>query len=508
MNKCWTDIVKTGKIRVFLTWAAVIVLILSLLPVSALAGVDRASADDWSFGTLTHLAWMDSHSVFQVLRAAFASVKKYYYAWQGTWFSVFLFSLQPEVFSHEAYCIVPYLTTGVLIAGVSCFLYNLLVRLLHVSRRDFLLLDAVLLLTMIQFVPYKTSAIFWYNGAVHYTVPFALALAACGSFLHCVADFRKRDVVFSTVFMTLLGGTNYLAAILGLTLFFLFGVLFYKRERRVLWMLVPLSLETVGLLISALAPGNALRGGDDYQITAGRMIQAVFDSFAQGAAGMLHTVVSHPTAMAAMIVTAVLLWDILRGTVPDSGISFPCPGLVILDFWCVYCAMYWPIVFVGGSVDDGSVSVGVPNTFFWVFILALFSSLLYGMGWLVKKKKAGGEGLLIPLYAAGFGAAFLLLFVCRLDLKNSTDYACYYYIRTGRAAVYKEQMDEFTELVTREDVEDVVVPFIVGEQEPLVHLPLTLDKDDFINQKMAAFFGKKSMVAIPRDEWDRQHEIR
>ena len=461
MNKCWTDIVKTGKIRVFLTWAAVIVLILSLLPVFALAGVDRASADDWSFGTLTHLAWMDTHSVFQVLRAAFASVKKYYYAWHGTWFSVFLFSLQPEVFSHEAYCIVPYLTTGVLIAGVSCFLYNLLVRLLHVSRRDFLLLDAVLLLTMIQFVPYKTSAIFWYNGAVHYTVPFALALAACGSFLHCVADFRKRDVVFSTVFMTLLGGTNYLAAILGLTLFFLFGVLFYKRERRVLWMLVPLSLETAGLLISALAPGNALRGGDDYQITAGRMIQAVFDSFAQGAAGMLHTVVSHPTAMAAMIVTAVLLWDILRGTVPDSGISFPCPGLVILYFWCVYCAMYWPIVFVGGSVDDGSVSVGVPNTFFWVFILALFSSLLYGMGWLVKKKKAGGEGLLIPLYAAGFGAAFLLLFVCRLDLKNSTDYACYYYIRTGRAAVYKEQMDEFTELVTREDVEDVVVPFIM-----------------------------------------------
>ena len=62
--------------------------------------------------------------------------------------------------------------------------------------------------------------------------------------------------------------------------------------------------------------------------------------------------------------------------------------------------------------------------------------------------------------------------------------------------------------MTREDVEDVVVPFIVGEQEPLVHLPLTLDKDDFINQKMAAFFGKKSMVAIPRDEWDRQHEIR
>lgn len=502
------DRIKHGNGRMFFAWAALVVLALSLLPILALAGVDRASADDWSYGLLTHLAWVDTHSLFRVLQAAFASVEEYYFSWQGTWFSVFLFSLQPEVFSHKAYWIVPCLMTAVLMAGVSGFLYNLLVRFLHIAKRDFLLLDAVLLLTLIQFVPYQTSAIFWYNGAAHYTVPFALAMAACSRFICYVVDSKKRDVIMATVWMTLLGGTNYLAAILGLTLFFLFLVLFYQKNRRVLWMLIPVVLEVIGLLISALAPGNAVRGGADYRITFGKMMATVLESFRQGAAGLWHSFGEYPVAMAAMLVTAVFLWDILREAVPKSGLHFSCPGLVILYFFCIYCAMYWPVLFVSDSISGGAASDGVPNTIFWVLICMLFASLLYGIGWLTEKTNGAEKGLRLSVYAAGFAAAFLILAVCRLDLKNSTDYVCYYYIRTGRAAVYKEQMDELTQLLTQDGVEDVVVPFIVGEQEPLVHLPITLDKEEWSNQKMAAFFRKKSLVAVPRDEWEQQGEIR
>ena len=133
--------------------------------------------------------------------------------------------------------------TGLVIGGVSDFLYCLLVRLLHMSRRDFLLLDAILLLVLIQFVPHQTSAIFWYNGAAHYTVPFALAMFACARFVRYVLDFRKRDLVLASLWMTLLGGTNYLTAIFGLGLFALFVALFFRRDRRVLMMLIPAGLE-------------------------------------------------------------------------------------------------------------------------------------------------------------------------------------------------------------------------------------------------------------------------
>lgn len=503
MKRVWMDAIKMWNIRTPLTWAAVIVFVISLLPVFALAGVDRASGDDWSFGLLTHLAWVDTHSVWQVLRAAFTSVKKYFYSWQGTWFSVFLFTLQPEVFSHDAYWIVPYLMTGLLIGGVSDFLYCLLVRVLQLSKRDFLLIDAILLLVLIQFVPYQTSSIFWYNGAAHYTVPFALAMAACAQFLRYVTDHRKQDIVLASLWMTLLGGTNYLTAIFGLGLFLLFTVLFFRRDHKVLCMLVPVVLEMAGLLISALAPGNAVRGGSQYHVTAIGMIQAVGKALVQGMQGMWETFRDYPVAVAAMLVMAILLWDMLCEAVPGR-LHFPCPALVILYLWGLYCAVYWPVVFVGGSMEDGSVSAGVPNTIFWVFIFALSGSLLYGLGWLCEKRGEGSVRLRLPVYAAGFAAAMVIVLVCRMDLKNSTDYVCCYYIRTGRAAVYKEQMDELTGILTDESVEDAVVPFIVGEQEPLVHMPITLDRDEWTNQKMALFFRKKSLVAIPRDEWEAE----
>lgn len=507
MKRSRMDRVKLQNIRTPLTWAAVLVFVLSLFPILALAGVDRASADDWSFGLLTHLAWVDTHSVLRVLQAAFASVKKYYFSWQGTWFSVFLFSLQPEVFSHDAYWIVPVLMTGLLIGGVSDFLYCLLARFLHISRQDFLLIDAILLLVLIQFVPYQTSAIFWYNGAAHYTVPFALVMFACACFVRYALDFRKRDLALASLWMTLLGGTNYLTAIFGLGLFALFVVLFFCRGRRVLLMLIPMGLEMAGLLVSALAPGNAVRGGSTYRITVAGMLRALGEALAQGMQGAWESFREYPVAMAAMLVLAVFLWDILREKVSELHLHFPCPGLVILYLWGLYCAVYWPVLFVGGSVSDGSVSVGVPNTIFWTFLLALFGSILYGLGWICEKS-GGTEKWRLPVYAAGFFVAFLILCICRIDLKNSTDYVCYYYIRTGRAAVYKEQMDELTAILTDESVEDAVVPFIVGEQEPLVHLPVTLDKEEWSNQKMAQFFGKKSLVAIPRDEWEAQREIR
>lgn len=508
MRKVWMDAIKMWNIRTPLTWAAVIVFVVSLLPVFALAGVDRASGDDWSFGLLTHLAWVDTHSVWQVLKAAFASVRKYFYSWQGTWFSVFLFSLQPEVFSHDAYWIVPYLMTGLLIGGVSDFLYCLMVRFLQLPKRDFLLIDAILLLVLIQFVPYQTSSVFWYNGAAHYTVPFAIAMFACARFLRYMMDFRKRDIVLASLWMTLLGGTNYLTAIFGLGLFLLFTVLLFRKDHRALFMLIPMVLEMVGLLISALAPGNAVRGGSKYHVTAMGMIQAVGKALVRGMQGVWETFRDYPVAMAVMLVMAVLLWDMLREAASRRRQHFPCPVLVILYLWGLYCAVYWPVVFVGGSVEDGSVSAGVPNTIFWVFIFALFGSLLYGLGWVCEKRGQESVRLRLPVYAAGFAAALLIVIVCRMDLKNSTDYVCYYYIRTGRAAVYKEQMDELTGILTDESVEDAVVPFIVGEQEPLVHLPITLDKSEWTNQKMALFFRKKSLVAIPRDEWEAQREIR
>ena len=53
---------KNNADRKYLTYLAGVVFLLSLLPILYLAGIDRASGDDWGYGLLTHRAWMETHS--------------------------------------------------------------------------------------------------------------------------------------------------------------------------------------------------------------------------------------------------------------------------------------------------------------------------------------------------------------------------------------------------------------------------------------------------------------
>lgn len=485
--------------RKYFTYIAVVVFLLSLVPILYLAGTDRASGDDWGYGLLTHRAWLESHSPFRVLQAALQTVKNYYTSWQGTWFSVFLFTLQPEAFSFRMYWIVPLIMLGFLVGSVSWFLYQMLVRLCHVSVRDFLLLDSILLFLLVQFVPRKKSAIFWYNGTAHYTVPFALSLFAIGCFICFVQTGRKRYLFWAALWMTLLGGTNYLAAILGFLGFLFLGVFFYRRNRNVLWMGIPLILETVGLLVSALAPGNALRGGETYEITAGRILRAIPESFRQGTVGLMGTAKEHPVTLAALLILAVLLWDILRDRLSEGTFRFPLPGIVIFYFFGTYCAMYWPGIFAGVEVSGG-----VPNTIYWVFVLMAFCSMLYGLGWFsCRYGRLGNRDNSLPVYVAGFLAALVIVVLGRSNFKDSTDYMCLEYIMTGQAADYKEQMQQFTQLLTDDATDEVILPSINDWQGPLMHMPVTENPDAWTNQTVKEFFRKKSVVAIPRAEWEK-----
>lgn len=316
--------------------------------------------------------------------------------------------------------------------------------------------------------------------------------------------------------MTLLGGTNYLAAVFGCLGFIFLGVFFYIKPKKidsgssskesnqggkVLWMGIPLVLEMIGLLISALAPGNARRGGETYEITLGRMLGAVIESFRQGIMGVIEMGKDHPLTLAAMIVLAVILWDILREKAGQEGFGFPLPGLVIFYFFGTYCAMYWPGIFAGVEVSGG-----VPNTIYWVFVLMLFCSILYGLGWLAVRFAGRDKqnNNIRYLYMAGIVAAFVLLVLGRSSIKESTDYMCLEYILTGQARDYQAQMEQFTQLLTDDSADEVILPSINDWQGPLMHMPVTENPDAWTNQTVKEFFGKKRVVSIPRQEWEER----
>ena len=184
--------------------ACVLAFLAGLVPVLYLTGYVHATGDDFGYGTLTHAAWLDTHSLPAVFRAACETVKNYYTGWQGTWFSVFLFTLQPEVFSPDAYWIVPLLMLGLTVAGVSVAGYYFLVRKAGFGLSGFIGLDALVLFVLIQFIPSTKSAIFWYNGTAHYVIPFFLALVAVSASGMFMDTGKWRFFAVSVLCMTFL----------------------------------------------------------------------------------------------------------------------------------------------------------------------------------------------------------------------------------------------------------------------------------------------------------------
>ena len=492
------------KYRKYMAVLALVILAVSLIPVFAVAGADRAAGDDWAFGKLTHWAWIETHSCWNVFLAACEHVKNIYFSWQGTWFSVFLFTFQPEVFSHNAYWIVPYIMVFLLVTSLSFVLYQLLVRTMHMSVWDYLLMDAILLSVCIHFVPNKSPAIFWYNGAVHYTVALALALFSIGYALRYGQTLRKRNLAGCSIAMALLGGMNYLAAFFALLLVILIIISFYKKTKKIVWLTLPAALEMIGLLISALAPGNAVRGGEGYAVTIGGMLWAIGESFRQGCLGIVQYVKEYPIVMAAMLVTAIILWDILQELVEKEKLHFPLPGVMIFYFFGTYCAVYWPAAFVG---DLSDVSDGVPNTYYWAFVLMLFCSMVYGLGWLAEKRemryREGKQNRAYILYLAGLAVALLIVAVNYRNVKESTFYMSYHLIKTGQAQDYKERMAEVTELLLDEQEKDVTLPGIFEDETPLMNMPITTDENEWTNRIVSAFFRKDSVIALPREIYEK-----
>lgn len=97
------------------------VYICSLIPILCISIYNYPQADDWGYSYLTHWAWIDTHSLFQVLKAAAAAVVEAYNHWQGTFSSIFLMSLQPGIFGEQFYVFVPFIMLGLLSFSVIFF---------------------------------------------------------------------------------------------------------------------------------------------------------------------------------------------------------------------------------------------------------------------------------------------------------------------------------------------------------------------------------------------------
>ena len=472
--------------------------IITLLPIFYLSFINRASGDDYGYGVYTRAAWMTTHSLVEVVKAAWQRVVESYYLWQGTWFDIFLFSLQPEVFSDKAYFIVAFLMLF-LWCGTTILLFKeIFVKRLNLDKWSYRLVTIIFLLISIQYIPSTKSSIFWYNGCAHYLIPFAMCQFLTYLLLKYVREYKVGQWIRIFLMMALLGGANYQAALFGVIITIYVGLADYlhSKSKKIFWLLIPLMAELIGLIISFKAPGNKIRGGEDFCVSVGLAIETILGSFVAGIEDIGMYFQKKPVIFIGFAVIFLVLLENAKRRERKENI--PWNLLVILAIYCLYSAMQAPEIYAGVEV-----SAGVHNMNYQCFLLMMMT-ILYVLAELIGKvvKNTTAEKTHRVIVIPGLILCFCLLIICKSNIKDSTTWKCLDYIVSGQAADYKEQMDIQTRLMTDENVTDVIVPYINDVQGPLMHMPVISDTEAWTNWVTSQFYGKNSVVAVERPVWE------
>lgn len=481
----------------------IIIFVTSMIPVLYLSGYVHASGDDYGYGALAHSVWLETHSIWRTLGAAVQNAVDCWYSWQGTWFTLFLFALQPEVFSPDAYWIVPWMMTGINIGATSLLMHYLLVKKCGFRRSTFCILNFGILFAMIQFFPRSKSGIFWYNGTAHYIVPYALAMTAVWCFCRFIESRKWRYWIGAVLCMSALGGCSYLAALLAPVILIYLLLVFGRKRKYAFWLLIPLAMEGIGLVISMLSPGNSARGGEEFGFSIEKIMVTVAESFHSGFLTIGEYFAEKPAVIVILLVLALVIWEgyMQMDTIP----VFPMPLLFFCSMFCLYCAMFAPGIYAGVEVSGG-----VPNTIFQIFLLTTLACLVYGLGWSAGKlkmqkgdlwlKNAGLTGLRFRLMVAFpvIICGCIFVFLNKGTLKETTFYNCVNYIASGQADDYKAQMDERLAILLDDTKKDIELPMMNQDQGPLMHMEIMPDPGAWTNQVMKKFYQKDRIVRVDR----------
>lgn len=493
-----------------LIWA--LILILSLIPVFMIAPYDFASGDDYNYGAGAHLAFKATGSVISALKAAALTTVDTYKHWQGTWFDCFVFCLHPEVFSARGYVLVPFIFVILQIICFTAFAHHFLKKRWELGGRYFLEVALIFLTFSFQLVPSQKSGIFWWVGCVHYVMPMCMALIGILFGDRFLTDRKIGDLIVLSIFAALMGGATYPAALLLPEVVFILWlekfVIAKDRNKKDFLLLIPLVLEGIGLYLSFVAPGNAVRSASDIsqgaQPTEG-VVATILASITFSVKDAYESfIVDKAFVLIAVLIIAVISAGALKAAKATykTGFEkrFSHPLLFTVTAFLVNASMYAPRLYAGGVVSSGYY-----NFDFWVFFICLLAVVIYVMGFCISHLDTADKGRTvvgdIVLYGALALAMLLIAYVGRHGIKEYTDYVCLDYYRSGQAEDYREQMLLQIRLMEEEGVDDVILPEINNYQGPLMHMPVVSDPKNVDNCMTASFYGKNSCRSMPRPDW-------
>ncbi|MCI9127524.1 MAG: hypothetical protein HFG28_10060 [Eubacterium sp.] len=484
----WFDTKKISAI-------AVLVFLVSMLPVWYLSFYARPAGDDFGYAAGSHQAWIRTHSLVEVFRAGIETTKHMCKAWNGDWFTVFMFTWMPEVFVPYSFWIVPILMTLAVTGTTIFFFQELLVERIGFKWYESLMIAAFILIAFYQFIPSTAIGMYWYVGTVHYMFPHTIALLLLVFLSKYERTGKKRYVVYSFLGTIMIGGSSYFSSLLVFMIYIVVIVLCVKRSPKIMLIGIPLLSGVIALFFQITAPGNAARGGSGFGFSISLIIETIGESLIQGGVRIGEYLTGKPFVFVSFIVIAALAWECMITL--KCRIVFKCPAAFVVFMYMLYAAMFAPEIYV--SVE---VSLGPATMQYITFLLTFTAAIIYIEGWLaqyLEKKRSAGvmlkpekyrKNVLLPV----LGISILAVLVGKGMLKESVFVRSCEYVASGQANDFKRQIESQMEILLDDTIKEAYLCPINDVQGPLMHMPVTEDPNAFTNRVVAEFYGKELVI--------------
>ncbi len=471
------------------------IMAVSLLVLMYLGLYNHPTGDDYYYAVATKRALEETGNIWSVLAAAVQGVADQYVIWQGTYSAMFFMHLPPNLFGENAYKLVTTMILSLYTGGVFYLFKPILCNVLKGSKHMWWAVSAAFVLLTIQTVPFKGESFFWYNGSMYYTGYLAITFFFFGAMCRYLLSGKKFYLPILMFLAVFLAGGNYVSLLPAVLATAAIGdALFRRRSKKAGWIALIMVFMLAGLAVSALAPGNQVRG----EGSVGNMpaIKAIALSLWQSVS-YLEAWINRWWLMVVIVLTP-FFWQSYK----KIAFQFPMPLFVVGFVHGVFCSMSCPTFYAQGSTGPARVMAIV----YYGFMLSSLVNYYYLLGYFYRwcqcriawKENSGDNSKGLKRYTPGFLAAGLMIFLLGAqiysgELAQCSSVQAIRVLANGEAAAYEQEYKERLSVLEDDGVRDVV--FTPYEHQPaMIYVgDFTADVTNENNVEIAKYFHKDTI---------------
>ncbi len=425
----------------FLVW-----LVWKMYPVMCIAQYTHSTTDDYWMSFSVHRVWESTHSLPGAIKEAFHTAVLAWKYHSGCFISMFVTALSPVAFDEKYYMYAAYATLIILFVSVAIISYVVMRNILKQSVAAVIAVACLTIFLLVNYLPSPGEGFYWWPGASNYTIFFAVSLLTQAFTLLYMNTGRRAWrivwLVIASILAFILGQGNLLTALSGTCILFLELLYMAKKSgMKKNGVIIIFILSLISLMLSALAPGNYIRGAQ----TVGKLgfFATVWTSIKNGS---IFFVSYHKNGtMPYYIFIAVMVLALFLKS--DCKFEFKKPLLFVAAAYLIYCASLAPVEFTGIPYY-----ARVLDLIYFNSVIATMACIVYVMGYLsvcIKRRlEVSSKNTLtstkyqIALLAVSVSAGLAVIVFSMFNYLNTTSFAADVHLKNGDAVRFDKIIDE------------------------------------------------------------------